>query len=71
MIKTINNKPAKDEPLIGDTFLYVYYEKEHLILRHYSGYASLTDPETTWDLDMKFSVSRYGIKFVDVELKII
>lgn len=71
MIKIINNKPTIDEPLIGDTFLYVYREKEHLILRHYSGYVSLTNPEITRGLDMKFSVSRHGIKFVDIELKII
>lgn len=71
MIRITNSKPTKNEPLIGDTFLYVHEEKEHLVLRHFSGYVSLTDPETTWDLDMKFSVSRWGIKFVDVELKII
>ena len=71
MIKIINNKPDKNEPLIGDTFLYNHEGKEHLVLRHFSGYVSLTLPGITWDLYMKFSVSRYGIKFVDIELKII
>jgi hypothetical protein len=55
---------------IGDTYLYFYDGKEHLVLRSYDMSVSLTDPNVSWK-----GPKHYGdpndIQLVDIDIKIL
>ena len=77
----INFVPVKVEELalpstmpIGTTFIAMYGGEQHIILKQYGGYVSLTDPGLVWGGYTAFDTSdglSGLIKYVNIEAKII
>lgn len=54
---------------VGTTFVSIVDNEKHIILKTYSGYVSLNDPDLTWSLQQAFDnkIPRY----VDIEVKVL
>ena len=75
MIKFTNNDfkyVEQNQPSqmpIGTTFIGVYNKESHIILKTYSGYVSLNNPELTWPSKQAFD--DHVVRYINIEVKII